>query len=52
MCNMSIDCALAVGAIATAVGAFLKWATVPVLIAYELGKAVERIRHARETAAR
>jgi len=32
--------------------ALLKWATLPVLVAYQLGRRVERIRNGREEAAR
>ena len=49
---MGIESAAITGAIAISVGAFLKYATVPVLMAYELGKAVERIRNGRKAPAR
>jgi hypothetical protein len=33
-------------------GAYLRWSLIPVWIAYELGKLIERRRGARETPAR
>ena len=33
-------------------GVYLKWAVAPVLAAYELGRLAERIRNARQKAAR
>ncbi len=48
---MDIGFAVIAAGIAAA-GAFLKWATIPCLMAYELGKAVERVRNGREASAR
>jgi len=49
---MGIETAAIAGGIIAAAGAFLKWATIPCLMAYELGKAVERVRNGREASAR
>lgn len=35
---------LLASAAAAGLGAFLKWATLPVILSYELGRAVERVR--------
>jgi hypothetical protein len=39
-------------AITFGAASLLKWATLPVLVAYQLGRRVERMRYGREEAAR
>jgi hypothetical protein len=40
------------GSMLVAGGLFMKWAVLPVLVAFELGRAVERVRHGRKAPAR
>ena len=49
---MSITSTAITGVIFTSAGLFLKYATLPVLMAYELGRHVERIRNGRQAPAR
>jgi hypothetical protein len=49
---MGIESTAIIGGIIASAGLFLKYATLPVLMAYELGRAVERLRNGRQTPAR
>ena len=54
---LSVDTVADIAVAATAAftvstAALLKWATLPVLVAYQLGRRVERMRNGREEAAR
>jgi hypothetical protein len=42
----------AAAAFTVSAAALLKWATLPVLVAYQLGRRVERMRYGRKEAAR
>ncbi len=48
--GLDFDAAVVLAALG-GVGAFLKWATLPCLMAYELGRRVERIRNGSQAPA-